>query len=174
MSETTPEPTPSSDSTGDAPPQQSDAPLGEAGERALAQERELRKTAEKAQRRALQELEEFRKGAMSEQEKAIAEAEQRGRDAARADYGHRLIRTEFAAAAAKRNPNWDSSVLDDLNLDRFLGEDGEPDTKAIEKAAERWVPNAASASGFDLGEKPQSSNGSQDMNQMIRRAAGRA
>lgn len=78
---------------------------------------------------------------MSESEKAVAEAEQRGRTAAVQQYGNRLARTEFDALAARRNPDFKTNdVLEYVDLSRMIGEDGEPDTKALRAAVERLVP----------------------------------
>jgi hypothetical protein len=103
---------------------------------------------------------------MSEAERAVVEAEQRGRTAAAAEFGARLARSEFLAEAAKRNPGWDAAaVLEDLNLARYIGDDGEPDTKAISKAVERIVPLAAdpvtAPVSLDLGTRsaPMALNG---------------
>lgn len=126
---------------------------------------------------AAKELERKQRESMTEAEKAIAEAEQRGRTTALTDFGQRLARSEFVAAAARRNPAWDASaVLDDLNLARYVGEDGEPDEKAIAKAVERLVPELTQSTGvpnLDLGAK-QTPAGAPSMNKLIRKAAGRA
>jgi hypothetical protein len=125
---------------------------------------------------AAKDQERQRLAAMTEAERAVAEAEARGRTSALTDFGQRLARSDFVAAAARRNPAWDASaVLDDLNLARYVGEDGEPDSKAIEKAVERLVPEATSTGppSMDLGAKPPA-NAPFSMSQQIRKAAGRA
>lgn len=97
----------------------------------------------KENRAAANHLEKQRQASMTDAEKAVAEAEQRGRTAALTSLGQRLVRSEFVAAAAQRNPGFDATaILDDLNLSRYLSDDGEPDTKAIAKAVERLVPSA--------------------------------
>lgn len=125
-------------------------------------------------RTRLKELETQQRASMSEADKAVAEAEERGRTAALTEFGQRLARSEFVAAAARRNPAWDASaVLDDLNLARYVGEDGEPDEKAIAKAVERLVPEPnGSVPNLDLGPK-QTASGPPSMNSLIRQAAGR-
>lgn len=91
------------------------------------------------------ELEQFRQASMSDHEKALAkaaqEAEARGRAEALGAVGQRLVRAEFRAQAAGAIPDLDG-VLDDLNLAKFVGQDGEPDTKAIEAAVKRLTPPA--------------------------------
>jgi hypothetical protein len=89
------------------------------------------------------ELEQFRAASMSETEKALTkavkEAEQRARGEALTAVGQRLVRAEFRAQAAGSIPDLDG-VLDDLNLAKFVGADGEPDTRAIEAAVRRLTP----------------------------------
>jgi hypothetical protein len=49
--------------------------------------------------------------------------------------------TEFDAAAGRRNPDFDTkSALDYVDLAKFVGEDGEPDPKAIK--AGRGAPGS--------------------------------
>lgn len=89
------------------------------------------------------ELDQFRQASMSEQEKLLAkaakEAEAKGRADALGAVGQRLVRAEFRALAAGAIPDLDAT-LDDLNLAKFIGADGEPDTKAIEAAVRRLTP----------------------------------
>ena len=130
--------------------------LGDAGKKALdrmkAERDEARRTAKARER----ELEQFRTASMSEAERAVVEAEQRGRLAVLTDMGKRLARTQFEAAAARRNASYDAtSALEYVDLSRFVGEDGEPDSKAITAAVERLVPSAeqtpAPVPSFDGG-----------------------
>lgn len=116
-------------------------PLGDAGKRAIAEERRKAKEAVARAKAAEAELAKVRQADMSEAEKMAAEAEQRGRQAAMSEMGQRLVRAEFRAVAAGRVANLDA-LLDDLNLAKFVDEDGEPDTKAIAKAVERYAPPA--------------------------------
>lgn len=77
-------------------------------------------------------------------EAARREGEQAGRKAVSAEVGGKLARAEFLAAAAKRNASHDATtILDDLNLTRYVGEDGEPNTKEIAAAVERLIPAPA-------------------------------
>ncbi len=89
------------------------------------------------------ELEQFRQASMSETEKALAkatkDAEAKGRAEALTAVGQRLVKAEFRALAAGAIPDLDG-VLDDLNLAKFIGGDGEPDTKAIAAAVRRLTP----------------------------------
>jgi hypothetical protein len=144
--------------------------------KSLSQKNEQRA---KANATAAKELEELRKQSMTEVEKAAAEAEKRGAETALKTFGERLVRSDFTAAAVRINPEIDAAeiaeVLDDLNLAKFVGEDGEPDTEAIKKAAERLIKPAG-------GPRPPSFDGGArttapapvGMNQLIRKAVGRA
>ena len=161
-----PEPTP--------PAKDDDKPLGEAGERALAQERDARKAAEKELKSLRKEIDEIRQSSMSEAEKQVAEAEARGRAEAQTHFGSRLVRSEFVAAAAKRNPGFDAAaVLDDLNLTKFVNDDGEPDAKAIASAVERLIPAENGLPSFDGGSRTPAATAT-GMNGLIRKATGRA
>jgi hypothetical protein len=111
----------------------------------------------KANAAAAKELEQLRAAQMSEAEKIAAEAESRGRSAALAEVGQRLVRAEFAARSAGRIG---ADVLDDLNLAKFLTEDGEPDTAAIDKAVARLAPPAEPEPTRKPGPRPDLSQGS--------------
>lgn len=92
------------------------------------------------------EVDKVRQSSLTEAERAVVEAEQRGRASVLAEFGQKLARSAFVAEAARRNPGYDAAaVLDDLNLARYIGDDGEPDSKAITAAVERLVPSAGQA-----------------------------
>lgn len=124
---------------------------------------------------AVKAAEQARLAAMTEAERTVAEAEARGRTAASTEFGKRLARTEFDALAGRRNPDVDTSaVLEFVDLSRFVGEDGEPDTKAIQQAVERLVPAPqAGTPSFDGGTRT-TAPAPQGMNGFIRKATGRA
>lgn len=129
----------------------------------------------KENHQAKTELEKQRQASMTEAEKAVAEAEARGRTAAVSEFGQRLARTEFDALAARRNKDFDTAqALEYVDLGKFVGEDGEPDAKAIAAAVERLVPAPADGPpSFDGGTRtpPPAQQG---MSGLIRKAAGRA
>ncbi|WEB38756.1 hypothetical protein MOV08_05185 [Streptomyces yunnanensis] len=77
-----------------------------------------------------EELEELRKAQMSDQEKALEAARQEGRNAAAGEFGTRLVGAELKAAASKAGTELPSS--DFLDLNKFLGEDGSPNSEAID------------------------------------------
>lgn len=139
---------------------------------ALDKERDLRKAAEKS----VKDFDTQRRAAMTEAERAVAEAEERGRLTAVTAYGQRLARTEYIAEAARRNPGFDAAgVLEDINVAKFIGEDGEPDSKAIAASVARLVPaSGAVHQSTDVGQGPRGTAAVPDMNTFIRKATGRA
>ncbi len=143
--------------------------LGDAGKQALDRMKAERTEAVRRAKALERELEQFRQASMSEAERAVAEAESRGRTAAMTEFGARLARSEFAAAAARRNPDFDvASALDLLDVKRFVRDDGEPDTKSIATAVERLVP-AADSGGVTFAHGPRTTAQGTDMNNLIRR-----
>jgi len=171
MSENTPEPAAQPEPQNEPAAAEADATDWKAEARKWEQRAKENKT-------AVRELEMARQATMTEAEKAVAEAEQRGRTAALTDFGKRLARTEFDAAAARRNPDVDTGkVLEYLDLSRFVTDDGEPDRKAISAAVERLIPAAqaqtAGSNGFDLGNRGGTAASNNPMNELIRRQAGR-
>lgn len=160
------------DDTANGATDSTDTALGEAGQRALEAERNTRKEAEKRAKTLERELNTLRQQGMNDSERAVAEAEARGRTAASTEFGQRLARSEFATEAARRNPGFDAAgILDDLNLARYVGDDGEPDSKAIKAAVARLVPVGEQAPDFDGGGR--STSKTTDMNEIIRRAGRR-
>ena len=117
--------------TGDQPVDGEDK-LGDAGKQALDRMKAERNE-EAKQRRALQkELEELRAATQSEQEKALATARKEGESAARAAIAPRLVAAEFKAASAGRlTAEQLSGFLEDLDLTKYLTEDGEVDTERV-------------------------------------------
>ncbi len=122
-------------------------------------------------RAAEKELEALRTANLSETEKAIAEATSKARNDALAEVGTRLVRAEFRAQAAGRVDGLDE-LLDDLNLAKFLTEDGEPDVKAIEKAVSRFAPKAAAETTRKPGPRPDLSQGGSKNNDMALNSDG--
>ena len=141
---------------------------------ALEVERTARKQAER-ERKAMQlELETLRQQGMSDTEKAIAEAKRTARAEALVEVGKRLVDAEVKAAVGTRQVDVDA-LLDGLDRSRFVGDDGEPDVKAIKAWVDRIAPPAAQQFGDPLvqGRRGDPPPASADMNQIIRRAAGR-
>lgn len=131
-----------------------------------------RKNEERAKNNAAaaKELEKVRAAAMTDQEKAVAEAELRGRTGALAQVGARLAQAEFrAAAAGKLDEPTLAGFLEYADLTKFIGDDGEPNAKAIDAAVKKLA--GTRATDFDGGARTTSARPA-DMNTLIRRQAG--
>lgn len=118
--------------------------LGDAGKKALdamKADRNLARTELNALKRDFDKLKATQ---MTESEKALAEAEARGRTAVTVEFGQRLAAAQFVAQAAKRNADFDAaSVLEDLNLAKYVTDSGDPDIKGIASVVDRLVPERA-------------------------------
>ncbi|GIE30163.1 hypothetical protein Ait01nite_032080 [Actinoplanes italicus] len=137
--------------------------LGDAGRRALTEERRARKVAER-------ELANLRKAAMSDQERAVAEAKAAGLAEAARAAAPRLVRAEFRAAAAGQIDRQAlDAYLEDVDLTKFVTDEGEPDLKAIEARIKRL--GGGKPADFDGGARTPAASPT-DMNSLIRRAAG--
>jgi len=121
---------------------------------------------------AAKAAEKARLASLSETDRAIEEAKQSARAEATTQFGARLAQTEVRAQAADAGADL-SGVFDYLDLTRFVGEDGEPDTKAIKSFVDGLPKKVPAAPGMDLGTRTTApANG--DMNQALRRALGRS
>lgn len=154
------------DSTTDAPVEASD-PAPET-EPARAEERDWKaeyerlqadsrkwETRAKSNAEAAKELEKLRAQQMTEQEKAIAEAVAATRTGIMAEVGTKLARASIEAALTGVVPN-PADVIEDLNLARYIGEDGEPDSKAIDKLRAKYaalIPAAPAAPKVPTGKR---------------------
>lgn len=70
---------------------------------------------------------------MSDQEKAISEAEQRGALSARQSLGQKLAAAELKAAGVP------AEMLDDLNLARYVTDDGDVDDEQVSALAAKFA-----------------------------------
>lgn len=169
--------------TAPEPAAQPDDKLGEAGTKALAEERRRASTAERDAKTAARErdtlkaeLDKLRTASMSEQEKAVAAAKEEGRTAAaeeaRKTFGSRLVDAELKAALAGRavDEKQRTALLSRLDRTQFLTADGEVDAKAVTEWANDVAPTRAPS--YDGGARGGPAKGA-DMNTLIRRAAGR-
>lgn len=140
-STTTPEPTleGADTTTSNTTNAEQDAPLGAAGEKALAEWKERARSAEKAAKAAQSELTKVQKASMTETEKAVAEAEERGRNAALAEVGASRVDDAVRLALADRGLDVDA-LLEGLNRAQFLDDAFQPDREAIAAWADRIAP----------------------------------
>lgn len=159
---------------GETPPAPSVTPEDVARlQAALQKERDLHKTA----KQQLKDFQDQSRSSMDETERKILEAREAAAAEVRSQYGSRLAETEFRAAAAARNSGYDvAKALKYVNLSGFLGEDGEPDAKAIASAVADLIPEAGGETppSFDGGSRQSSGTSGPTMTQLIRQAAGRA
>lgn len=119
--------------------------LGDPGKKALESERAARKAAEKAQKNLQAEIEKLKTAQLSESEKAVKQARDEGKTEgsaeARNQWGSKLVRAEFKAAAAGRLTSEQiSELLEDVDLSRYLTEDGEVDEARIAKKIDALAP----------------------------------
>lgn len=167
-----------SEATPEAAPAQEQPTNDQPAEQPKADETDWKAEARKWEQRAkdnsgaAREAEKARMAAMTESERAVAEAETRGRTAAAQDYGKRLATSEIRASAADAGADL-AGVFDYLDLSRFVGEDGEPDDKAIKAFVGGLPKKDSTPPSFDGGPRTPTA-APQGMSQLIRKAAGRA
>lgn len=139
------------DKTDDDPPAKGDDDgkggddkLGDAGKRALDAERAQRKAAEKRARDAEKRAQDLEDANKSEQEKAVDAARNEGKAEATREANTKVARAEFRAAAKGRMTSEQlDALLEDLDLTKFLDENGEVDVKRIETKVDLIAPEGA-------------------------------
>lgn len=167
---------------GNAEQQEESSPLGEAGEKALAQFKARARAAE----RRVKELEPFEAQAReveerskTELEKAVERARRQAAEEVKAEYESRLARDRLTAALVRRafgvlaDPD-DAPLF--IDLDQLDPDDTGALDAAVAALAQRKPHLAATATrttGFDGGPRGAPPPAA-DMNLLIRRAAGRA
>jgi hypothetical protein len=112
--------------------------------------------AERRDRLAVQqELDKLRQQGMTEQERAVAAAKDEGRKEASKAAGIKVAMAEFRALAAGRLADAAKMLEDgDLNLARFVDDDGNVDSKALGKLVDRLAAAAAPATAPGPGVPP--------------------
>lgn len=108
----------------------------------------------KANAKAAQELEEFRKQSMTATEKAIEEARTVGRREALTEAGSKVAAAEIRAAASGRMTGEQlHTLLENVNLARFISDDGEVDADAVASFVDGIAPQQdGTPSPLDLGQ----------------------
>jgi membrane protein involved in colicin uptake len=108
----------------------------------------------KANAQASKELEQLRQQHESDQERAVREARDQARAEAMAEFGADRVADAFRVAAAGRDIDVDE-LLDDLKVEKFIGDDGTPNRDAVQQFIDRIKP-AATEPGqpapLDLGQ----------------------
>lgn len=109
----------------------------------------------KANAKAAKELEEFRQQSMTETEKAIEQARSEGRREALTETGQKVAAAELRAAAKGRMTDDQlSTLLDGLDLARFVNDEGDVDSDALGKFVDGIAPKPidGTAPVLDLGQ----------------------
>lgn len=104
-------------------------------------------------------------------ERAAAEAEERAYNAAMSGVVPRLVKAEFRAAAkGVLESDQLEALLEDVDLTKYVSDDGEPDLDKIDRKIKAVAPKAPPPSfgQGDRGRAPKNTN----MNDFIRRQAG--
>lgn len=106
--------------------------------------RELAKSWEKRSKgnsEAAKELKALRESSMTEQERAVAEAVAQARTSTLLELGSHLVSAEFRAAAAGRlTADQLSALLEDMDMSKYLTEDGQVDTERVAKKVDALAP----------------------------------
>lgn len=139
---------------------------------ALARKHEERA---KANSKAAKDLEELRQQSMTDQEKAVEQAKAEARAAAFTEVGGKLAAAEVRAAAAGRlSAEQVDTLLDGLNVSRFLTEDGDVDGERVAAFVDGIAPKQDENPTFpDLGQGVRSTGGTRsgsDMDSLLRQA----
>jgi hypothetical protein len=170
---TTPEGGPSAELSSSAP-SAGDAPLGPAGEKALAEWKQRAKDAEKASRTQaarLQEIEDRDKSDVQKAGERATKAEQRA-----AAMVERAAKAEVRAIAASTFAD-PSDAAAFLNMSDFVDDEGDIDSKGIEKALadllkrKPHLGKEAAPPSFDGGARTTAAKPT-SMNELIRQQAG--
>lgn len=117
--------------------------------------------------KAAKELEQLKRSQMDENEKAIAEAEERGRTAARLEVAEKLAAAEIKAEL-KGVVDDPAAIVEDLNLRKYVTDDGEVDSDAIVQLREKFSRLAKSDSSSSNGSAGSTGKGSPDLKQGVR------
>lgn len=96
-------------------------------------------TKERKSRQALErQLAELQQAQMSDQERAVADAVARGRAEAASEFAERLAVAKIEARLAGVVPD-PTAIVEDLNVSKYLTDDGQVDVDKIEALRERYV-----------------------------------
>lgn len=148
-----------------------DDSLGDAGKQALNRMKNERSQARRELTQARARIAELERAGQSESERALADAETRGRQAALQEVGTRLARSQFDVLAARRNADFDTeSVVEWIDMGKFMDETGEIDNGALQAAVDRLVPEVPKGPPSQDG-GPRTTALTTDMNSIIRSQA---
>lgn len=126
----------------------------------------------KTNSQAAKELEQLRKATMSDQEKAVEAARQEARQQAIQELGTARAEDAIRFSVGERLPEKElDDLLGDLNLARFLNEDGTVNRQKVASYVERIVPPTKTFPDLGQGARGAAEKPS-DMNRLIRKGAG--
>lgn len=141
--------------------------------KAKAREWETRAKANGTAAQRLQEIEDKNKTELQRAQDAATAADARAMQTIK-DYGAKLVRAQFDTLAARRNPDAKTSdILEYVDLSRLVDENGDPDMKALQAAVLRLVPEPAGGNPALEGGSRRPPKAGQDMETLLRQAAGR-
>lgn len=124
---------------------------------------------EREAKRTAAELDKVRKANQSDQEKAIDAAKDEGRRTALGEAGQRLAAAEIKAALAGIVPD-PKAIVEDLNLAKYVNDEGEIDEDAVKALREKYAAlNGRKKQSFDGGAKDKDApSGGSFLSQAIR------
>lgn len=106
------------------------------------------------------ELEKLREQSKTDQEKAIDAAKTEGRTAALVEAGTKVAAAEIKAALSGVVPD-PKAIVEDLNLSKYVTDDGEVDEDAVKALREKYAALGGKQSpSFDGGAKDRDAPGS--------------
>lgn len=141
-------PAPPADPPTDPPDGSETDPVAEVAKwKALA-----RKNEDRAKENAVKarELEALKAAQMTETERAVAEAKAAGRAEALSSVGQRLAAAEIRAALTGIVPD-PSAIAEDLDLSRYVDDDGNVDEAKVQALAAKYAAFTPKPGGPDLG-----------------------
>ena len=116
--------------------------------------------AAKVNSKAATELEQLRQSSMSETEKAVAKAKAEGRTEAVAELAVGRAEDAIRFSVGDRIPSAElDDLLSDLNLTRFVKEDGAIDRDKVKNYVDRIVPKGRKAPDLGQGARGGSNDG---------------
>lgn len=124
--------------------------LGDAGKKALDAMKAERNAAKAEAKKLADRIEQLERATMNDQEKAVAEAKAAGRAEAFAELSPQIVTAEFKAAFnGAVEDDALSTIIDGINVQSFLGDDG---TVLVDKVKSFVAGIAPAAASTDLGQ----------------------
>lgn len=115
----------------------------------VAKWKALARKHEAESKKARAETDKLRKAGQTDSERAISEAEARGRQAATADVAQRLAGAEIKAALTGVVPD-PAAIVEDLNLAKYIGDDGEVNSEAVAELRKKFEALSKGSKGGNV------------------------